>query len=298
MRKALLLLTLLLQQKPTDEWLTRPVDDKTFRTYLDFFKYERNLPFNPRTIGVEEQDGIRKEHISFDSTPGVRVFANLYRPTTASAQASPAAILLHGGTGRGKDTMRRPAELLSRGGFTVLSIDMQFFGERSTDLMTSFTEPEKHERLYNQQAVYLAWVTQTVKDVSRSVDFLVQNVGVSEKRIGLLGISRGAIVASIAGAVERRIGAVSLLYTGHFDALETGHLAAACPANYIGRISPRPLMMVNGLNDTDMIRETSVLPMFRLAKMPKEIIWEDGGHGMLSEGNQVKTLHWLQEKLK
>ena len=126
----------------------------------------------------------------------------------------------------------------------------------------------------------------------------MQNVGVSEKRIGLLGISRGAIVASIAGAVERRIGAVSLLYTGHFDALETGHLAAACPANYIGRISPRPLMMVNGLNDTDMIRETSVLPMFRLAKMPKEIIWEDGGHGMLSEASQVKTLHWLQEKLK
>ena len=298
MKKLLLLMTLLVPQNAADEWLGRPVDDRTFKTYLDFFKYDRNLPFSLRTLGVEVSEGIKTEHVSFESTTGVRIIANLYRPTTAAASGNPAVLVLHPGGGDGKGCMRVPAELLARGGFVVLSIDMQFFGERRTGLLTTFTEQEIRDRLYNQPPAYLAWVTQTMKDVSRSVDFLVRNAGVDEKRIGLLGFSRGAVMSSIAGAVEPRFRAVAMFYGGHLGVLQTAHLPAACPANYIGRIYPRPLLMINGMNDPLMIRETAVLPMFRLAKNPKEIVWEDGGHQMPSQANQVKTLHWLQENLK
>ena len=44
-----------------------------------------------------------------------------------------------------------PARILARAGFSVLALDMQHFGERSSNLLTTFTEQEKHERLYNQQ---------------------------------------------------------------------------------------------------------------------------------------------------
>jgi len=287
------------QQKPTDEWLTRPVDDRTFRTYLDFFQYDRRLPLELRSSDVQSSD-IRVERISFQSTPGIRATAILYRPLASAASGNPAIILLHGGGGPGKDgrPMTVVAELLTRGGFTVLSMDMQYFGERKTDLLQTFSEDEKHDRLYNQPAVHLAWVTQTTKDVGRAVDYLVQHAGVSENRIGLVGFSRGAISATIAGAVERRLNAVVLFYGGHFDAKENGHLPAACPANYVGRISPRPLLMINGVNDPDMIRDTSVLPLFRVGRMPKEIIWEDAGHQLPGPENLVKTLHWLRDKLK
>jgi dienelactone hydrolase len=287
-------------QAAADAWLARPVDDQAFQAYLDFFAYDRKLPFDLRVIGTEEQEGVRKEHLSFQSTRGVRVFANFYRPAAGPSRQWPAVILLHGGGPAGKDNpaIKQLAPLLTRAGWHVLAIDMQYFGERSTDLLTTFTDPEKHERLYNQPPAYLAWVTQTVKDVSRSLDLLVEQRDADPKRIALIGQSRGAIVAAIAGGVDRRLAAVALIYGGHFDALERGHLPAACPANYIGRISPRPLLMINGTRDTDMIKETSVEPLQRLAKQPKLILWAETGHQMPTEEHRSALLRWLQESLK
>lgn len=287
-------------QAAADAWLARPVDDQTFQTYLDFFAYDKKLPFDLRVIDTEEKDGVKREHLSFQSTRGVRVLANFYRPVGTASRQWPAVILLHGGAPGGKDNpaIKQLAPLLTRGGWNVLAIDMQHFGERSTDLLTTFTDPEKHERLYNQPPAYLAWVTQTVKDVSRSLDLLVEQRDADPKRIALIGISRGAIVATIAGGADRRLAAVAMLYGGHFDALERGHMPAACPANYIGRISPRPLLMINGTHDTDMIKETSVEPLQRLAKQPKLILWAETGHQLPTEEHRSSLLRWLQESLK
>lgn len=284
-----------------DAWLSRPVDDQTFQTYLDFFAYDKKLPFDPRVLDTEEKEGVKREHLSFQSTRGVRVYAHLYRASGPASRQGPSVILLHGGGPEGKDNpgVRLMAPLIARAGSSVLAIDMQYFGERASDVLTTFTEQEKHDRLYNRPPAYLAWVTQTVKDVSRSLDFLVEQRGADTRRIGVIGMSRGAIVATIAGAADRRLAAVALLYGGHFDALEREHLPAACPANYIGRISPRPLLMINGAHDTDMIKETSVEPLQRLAKQPKTILWEESGHqAVLTEEHRSFLLRWLHESLK
>ena len=283
-----------------DAWLARPVDDQTFQTYLDFFAYDKKLPLELRVIGTEEKEGVKKEHLSFQSTRGVRVFAHLYQASGPSSGKRPCVIVLHGGGAPGKDVpgVQVMAPLIARAGFNVLALDMPNFGERATDLLTTFTEQEKHDRLYNQPPVYLAWITQTVKDVSRAYDLLVEQRGADPKRVALVGMSRGGIVATIAGAAERRLAAVAILNGGHFDALEREHLPAACPANYIGRISPRPLLMINGTRDTDMIKETSVEPLQRLAKQPRTILWAEAGHQMLSEEHRSAFLRWLQESLK
>jgi dienelactone hydrolase len=285
-------------EKPSCKWLEKPVDDQTFKTFQDFFAYDRQLPFKMQSIGVEESEGIRSEHLSFQSTPGEQVFANLYRSAGADYKKIPALILLHGGIAQGKDATMNLAVTFARAGWAVLAIDMKYFGERSTDLLTAFTEKEKHDQLYNNPPLFLDWVIQTVKDVQRSLDFLVDQVGIDSKRIGLVGVSRGAVIGAIAGGIEHRLAATVLLYGGHFDALETGHLPAACPANYIGRVSPRPLLMVNATQDTDFIRETSVLPIFNLAKPPKKIIWTEGGHGVLTDEARSQILQWLQESIK
>jgi acetyl esterase/lipase len=288
-------------QAAADAWLARPVDDQTFQTYLDFFAYDKKLPFDLRVIDTEEKDGVKREHLSFQSTRGVRVFAHFYRPAASASRQWPSVILLHGGGPAGKDNPNSHllSSLIARAGCSVLTIDMQNFGERGTDLLTTFTEQEKHERLYNQPAAYLAWITQTVKDVSRAFDLLVEQRGADARRIALIGMSRGAIVAAIAGASDRRLAAVAMLYGGHFDALERGHMPAACPANYIGRISPRPLLMINGTHDTDMIKETSVEPLQRLARQPKLILWAETGHqSSLTEEHRSSLLRWLQESLK
>ena len=282
-------------QPPADQWLARPVDDKTFQGYLDFFAYDRKLPFDSRVLESGDDQGLKRERLSFQSTPGVRVTALLWRHAGQAGAKAPAVILLHGGGATGKEALAPFATLLARAGWSALAIDLPYFGERATDLLTSFSEQEKHEKLYNQPSVYLSWVTQVTKDVSRSYDLLVADKGVDATRIALVGRSRGAIAASIAGAIDRRFRGVAMLYGGHFDALETSHLPAACPANYIGRIAPRPLLMMNGTEDSDMIRDRSVEPLFKLARQPKRIIWTPGGHMFMTEEHRAALIQWLQE---
>jgi pimeloyl-ACP methyl ester carboxylesterase len=288
------------QNKPSDQWLTRPVDDATFKTYLNFFAYDQRLAFDLKVLGSEDKEGVHKEHLVFQTTPGVKEFANLYRASGAPAQKAGAVIFLHGGSPLGKDGKGPQAfcEFLARGGWTVLALDLPYFGERSTDLFTTFTDPEKHERLYNQPSAYLSWVTQVVKDVGRSLDLLVGQRNVDAKRVALVGLSRGAIVGTIAGGADKRFAGVALLYGGHFDALEREHLPAACPANYIVRIAPRPLLMINGTEDTDMIKDPSVLPLYKIAKMPKKMIMSDTGHAVLTEDHRSAILQWLRETLR
>ena len=285
---------------PGDQWLSRPVDDRTFKAYLEFFTYERALPLDVRVSKTEESDGVRSERLSFQSSPGVRVTAVLRQLAGGAPGTRPAIVLLHGGTGAAKDAPgpARMADLLARAGWSVLAIDMQYFGERATDLLVTFSEQEKHDRLYNQPSAYLAWITQTAKDVRRSIDLLVTERGIAADRVALIGMSRGGIAAAIVGAIEKRFAGVLLLYAGHFDALETNHLPAACPANYIGRIAPRRLLMINGAQDSDMIQGSAVEPLFKIARQPKQIIWTEGGHGFLTEEHRAAIVQWLRDTTK
>jgi dienelactone hydrolase len=284
------------QEETRCEWLEKPVDDSTFKTYLEFFIYEKDLPFDLEIIETCEKEGIRKEHLSFQSTRGERVYVNFYSATGSNSEKQPAIILLHGGTPLGKDSpyLNVLAERTARAGWRVLAIDMKYYGERKTDLMKTFSLEEKRENLYNNPPVYRDWVIQTVKDVSRSFDFLVQNKDADAEKISLMGISRGAVVGTIAGAVEKRLMAIMLFHGGH-SSRGTKHMPIACPANYIGRISPRPLLMMNGTKDIIFEKNSAILPLYNLANKPKKIIWIEGGHGATSDEASTEVRKWMQK---
>jgi len=287
------------QDRPTDEWLTHPVDRATFNAYLEFFAYSDDVSFSTNVMETTNDEGVRTEHLSFQSTPGMQVTALLYHPSGVDITAAPAVVFLHGGSGRGKDFggYVRLNRFLARAGITVLAIDMLHYGERADGLFTTFAEMEKHERLYNDDAEYLKWMQQSVKDVGRAYDFLVAERGVGASRIGLVGSSRGAVVATIAGAADQRLGAVVLLHGGHFDFFEDGHRAAACPANYIGRINPRPLFILSAENDQDFLPETAIRPMHRLAGDQATIRWTPGGHASSTDEDRAALAEWIREKL-
>lgn len=296
----LLLGTTAAAQDRSDEWLRRPVDDRTFRTYLSFFTYETAVPFEIQPLESDEVEGVRRDHLSFQTTPGVRAFARIYRAAAPEGGALGWVVFLHGGSQSAKDgpSSRYIATFLARAGWNVFALDMQYFGERSTGLLTTFSDPEKHARLYNQPSTYLAWVSQTVKDVGRAFDLLVAERGADPKRVVLAGFSRGAEVGLIVAGAERRLAGMVSLYGGHFDALETGHLPAACPANYVGRISRRPLLMVNGTQDTDFDRVAAVLPLQKLVKKPNRLIWVETGHTAPPAATMSEVIRWMQENVK
>jgi predicted esterase len=180
-----------------------------------------------------------------------------------------------------------------RRGFGVIAIDVPYFGERDTGLLRAFSEADKHEQLYNRESTYLQWVVQLAKDVGRTIDLLVDRYAVDPDRIAYVGFSRGAQAGFVVVGAEPRLRAAAMLYGGHFDRSETGHLAAACPANYIGRIAPRPLWLLNGTFDGDYDRAKSVEPLYRHAGEPKEVVWVETGHQLPRDQDLERMADWL-----
>jgi len=134
----------------TDAWLTNPVDDATFQTYLEFFAYNRDLPFDATSGEATTEQGVTRQPVTYQSTPGIRVTAYVYRPATPSAASRGGIIYLHGGTERGKESSTWAGRLLALDGWTVLAIDLWHYGERNTGLLTTYSNEEKAARLYNE----------------------------------------------------------------------------------------------------------------------------------------------------
>ena len=284
-------------QWDSDQWLESPVSDEVFQNYLGFFTYESDLNFNLDVREISQEEGIYKERITFQSTPNMSVTADYYRLNSHESISRPHVIVVHGGTASGKDAMyNRVVKGLIRHGMNVLAIDLLYFGERKTGLLTSFKNDDKANNLYNRKSLYLEWVIQTVKDVGRSYDLLTNHYKANPKKIGYLGISRGAELGFIITGVEKRFNAVALAISGHFDRLETGHLAAACPANYVGRISPVPTFLINGRFDSDYDAEKSVKPLHKLFGESTEFHWMETGHNLPPE-ETTKIYQWLSKKL-
>lgn len=285
------------QERPTDEWLTRPVDDQAFATYLEFSTYERDVPFDLVVVDASEEGGLVEEQIRFVSTPGqLDVTATVLRPVTAP-EVPRGIVYIHGGNpiGHRSGFDFRRMQLMARAGWTVLGFDMLHWGGRDDGLFDTYGAQEKADRLYNQPSLYLEFAMQTVKDVGRSYDLLVEEYGIPSDRVVLVGFSRGAQMAMIVGGADKRLAAVALIHGGHFDALENGHRPAACGANYIGRINPRPLLMVNGENDRDYFPDTAVRPLQALLGEPTLIRWTDAGHGIVTEEDHAVLIEWLEE---
>jgi hypothetical protein len=164
------------------------------------------------------------------------------------------------------------------------------------DLLTAFSDDEKHLRLYNQPGVYMAWMSQAVKDVGRAFDLLIERTQADASRIALAGASRGTIAAAVGAGFDRRFSPVTLLFGGHATPFRA-RPSSACPANYIARIAPRPLLMLNSRNDQTFPPGSAVKPLFALAGQPRDIIWTRGGHMVMTEADTAAVMSWLREKM-
>jgi len=141
-----------------------------------------------------------------------------------------------------------------------------------------------------------------VAQVGLQVDYLLTRRDVARDRVFLVGSSFGAPAVVIAGGVDSRPAAVIALYGGgdigslvtHVlqlggrDTISPWQSAVAGrglalllvplePTRYAARISPRPMLMVNGARDS-LIPRSNVDALYEAARQPKEILWVGGEH--------------------
>jgi len=138
------------------------------------------------------------------------------------------------------------------------------------------------------------------------LDYLESLPQVNPDRTIILGGSLGAPFAALTGAIEPRFEGVGLLYGGGdlarvAEARVPFHspLARACtrmllrpwldpvdPIHFVPRIYPRPVLLVNGREDTDIPRH-SVDLLHAATREPKTIVWVDTPHKV--QGNAALT---------
>lgn len=163
-----------------------------------------------------------------------------------------------------------------------------------------------------------------LRDLRAAIDYLWQQPEVNRKQLVLVGNSAGAAVAVCVAAQDKRIAAVAacacpaeLSFIGK-DAVPTiqyfrkigiirdpdfpsslekwidGFKEAAAIRD-IGKIAPRPLLIVHGTKD-DLVKVENAQTLFQAAGEPKKLVLIEGaGHRLRREERAVQAvIDWLK----
>jgi dienelactone hydrolase len=180
-----------------------PLGDEAFDIVTDFYRYDRGLELNARTVDSWESEIARLEKIVFTTSTGERVPGELAIPLQGKPPF-PVVLLLHGlGNSRQRWEEEDRASLqrgLLAAGAATFAIDLELHGERAA-------------RNDYQSPVYLTFgdslfirsrdmLIQSTIDARRALDVLRARADIDGRRMGVVGYSMGGMIAVVLSALE------------------------------------------------------------------------------------------------
>ena len=278
-RLASLLATLVVTTAAACAWLLRDPEP--------YFVQRRSSLARVVEGTVVADDAYRLQPVRLVATSGLAVDLTLKWAAADSGRRLPLAVVL-GGHHTGRDAVRLLGD--SRG-VLVAAMSYPFTGDPRPDAATFLREIPKIRTAFLDTPPALMLV----------LDYLRRRADVDTTRVEAIGVSLGAPFVCIAGALDARYTRVWAVHGsgGSYGPLEMNmrrtirfapaRLLAAAVANiiiagprldperWVGRISPRPFVMVNAAGDERLSRR-DVEALFRSARPPKELIWLPGAH--------------------
>lgn len=213
---------------------------------------------------------------------GLEVEGNLRVPKSGGGRHP--VLLVLGGVQTGRLTIDY---LGDTGEWMVLALDYPYDGPRSGLSRRQFLAALPRMRRA---------VLDTVPAGMLAVDYLLSRPDVDRDRLVLAGGSFGALFSPALGAADGRISAVAIFFgAGDLGALIDANLdlpfpikplagwvgglivSPLEPLKYVGRISPRPVFMLNGTEDAAMPERCSRV-LHEAARQPKTVRWLAVGH--------------------
>jgi pimeloyl-ACP methyl ester carboxylesterase len=176
-------------------------------------------------------------------------------------------------------------------GLATFTIDPRYTGARAR-------KPEQLARVLRDPDRIAAMFRGNVVDLRRGLDYLERRPQ-CRRNIGYLGTSMGALLGALLAGDDERVHATvltsspatareALLYND--DLLLPGiserprklemavrKLRAFDAARWVAKISPRPVMLVNGRRDP-RVPVVDALNLAAAARDPKTIVFHNGGH--------------------
>jgi hypothetical protein len=146
-----------------------------------------------------------------------------------------------------------------------------------------------------------------------ALDYLQMRRDLCYETVDLVGVSLGVPFVCVAAALDQRFdrvwsihgagqpykllehnlrlgyefGPLRKLLAGFAHLVGSGR--ALAPERWVARISPRPFLMINAIND-HRIPRSAALSLFRSAREPKEIHWMDGDHVAVDRDDVIERL--------
>ena len=278
------------------ETLTRDYDRAVPVSDSEFEIYRRLYAYDPADLGAEVEstddssDAWRVERVSYAAAYGdERITAYLFLPKNASAPFQTVVYFPHSGGTALRSFEQSEMNYLGfiiRGGRALLLPMYKGTYERRLD------RPPDGPNARRDLAI------DRIKDLQRSVDYLLSRPDIDHDRLAYFGVSLGARLGNIALAIEKRF-ETAVLWSGGFRTSVTPELPEIDEINFAPRITT-PVLMLNGRQDFTFPLEGSQLPMFRLLGTPagdkRHVIYE-GGHVFPFVRIVKDTLEWLDEYL-
>jgi len=273
--------------------------------------YDAKLPLKAevKDLGVNGK-GAHTYHITYLSSHNEKVPGLFMLPPNAAGKL-PCIILQHG-LGGSKDSMKGLAEAMLDAGYACFAIDAKYHGERKGQLPIL--------ALLDYPCEVRDSFAQTVVDLRRAVDYLQTREDIDGSRIGYAGVSMGAMLGAMAAGVDTRIQCPVLIVGGaNWDLIlkdttltlatngklknadsrreVTDILAPMDPVLYVGLISPRPVLMINGEKDT-VVSPAANKALQAAAKEPKKVVWYPGSHSAPPDLVKKEMKEWFDRYLR
>ena len=241
----------------------------------------------------------RLTEVTVTSTTGLAVDFSVRVPAEALGEPRPLVILL-AGQKTGRDAAQYAAD--SRG-VVVAALSYPYHRDLPRGVLAALGQLPAMQRA----------ILDTGPAVLLATDWLVRQRYVDPRRVELVGGSFGAFLVSVPGALDTRFRRVWLVHGGGDPRRVIEHglrsrigfaparrlaagLAATiagsqhlAPEKWVGRISPRPVICINALDDESIPAE-SVTVLHRALREPSEVIWMPGPHVLPQRGETIRML--------
>ena len=251
---------------------------------------------------VEELEGHRLYEVSLENSRGIRTNGFMKVPVGASGRCP--AFLILGGLSTGRKNLEY---IHSTRGIVLLALDYPYKGKITKQSAWEFITwiPEIRRAVIN-----------TVPATMSAIDYLLSRDDVDPDRIIVIGGSLGAFFVPAHAAADKRSAAAVMIF-GAADiqavlsasyeiprllATPAGWLGAVLvssvePLKYADCISPRPLLMISGTQDSKIPLKCSHL-LHGAAAEPKTVRWIDTGHLTIRDAEfheliKTELITWL-----
>ncbi len=253
------------------------------RDYSGYFE-ERRGTYREATVTVAARDSLfEKSWLTVKNEEGFTVECGMLTPRDEKGKH--AAIVLLGGKATGKYAIDYALDVRN---VTIIAVDYPYT-LRETYTIANF--------LYDVPAIRKALIDM-VPSVMLVTDYLLTRQDVDTSQIVLLGYSFGAQFVPCIIAHDHRFAVAAMAYgggdlrsliahnvrryegkvTAEFVGILGGLLLRPLePMRYIDKVTPTPLIMINGTNDEQMPRHNAEL-LYSAAREPKSIRWLESRH--------------------